>query len=273
MSRTKNRYEKHMKNNRKIYRVGIYTRISVDNKNNSIENQIELAKEYIKNKKDMMLVGIYIDRAKSGNDFHRKGFDNLMKDIDEDKVNCIIVKDVSRLGRNFIELSKIIEYELVIKKVRLIAINENYDSRNRNQSIKNIILHNMINEIYIKDTSFKIRKSKEYLKSRGAYLGVYSPYGYKVEKIDGIRKLAKDYKTYSIVEKICILYREKQNYTYIRNWLYKNSINTKSEYRKSGEVYIRDKTKLKKWSIKSIKETIDNENNYICKGIDYQPKR
>ena len=128
MSRTRNRYKvNENENNKRTYLVGIYARVSVNNKDSSIENQIELAKEYIKNSPDMNLVSVYIDRAKSGKDFHRKAYENLMADIDYGKVNCIIVKDISRLGRNFIGISKLIEYEMVEKNVRLISINENYD--------------------------------------------------------------------------------------------------------------------------------------------------
>ena len=275
MSRTKNRYlgNKNKSGYTKIYKCGIYARVSVDNKDNSINNQIELAKEYIIKNTDVELVQVYIDNGISGKDFCRKGYKKLMSDIEKGLINCIIVKDISRLGRNFIEISKILEYEMVINNIRVISINDNYDSICHNDcredgfvynnTLKKIILHNMINEIYIRDTSYKIKKSKEYQKQKGAYMGVYAPYGYRIEKINGVRKLVVEDCTHVIIDKMCSMYREKQSYTYIQKYLYSLRINTKTDYRKSKAVYAKEKDILKKWSIKSIKETIEGENNYI----------
>lgn len=281
MSRTRNRYNDYVKISERIdiynierkYKAAIYVRVSVDNKDSSVSNQIEMCKEYIMNNNEISLVEIYVDNGVSGKDFCRKGYRKLVDDINIGRINCIIVKDISRLGRNFIEISKILEYEMVIKNVRIIAINDNYDSKmdkeleNRfcynSSALKNIILRNMINEIYIKDTSYKIRKSKEYLRERGAYIGVYCPYGYKIQKKNGIRKLEIDEKTYKIVEKIRKLYEENRSYTYVSQWLYSQNINTKTDYRKQKKVYAENISELKKWSVKSIKETIENEYSYL----------
>ena len=95
-----------------IYSVGIYARLSVDNhneKNESIETQIEIAKTYLDLQADMVLFDCYTDLGKTGTNFEREGFNRLMTDVRMHKVNCIIVKDFSRFGRNYIETGNYIQ--------------------------------------------------------------------------------------------------------------------------------------------------------------------
>ena len=114
-----------------IYRVGIYARLSVDNhneKNESIETQIDIAKLYIKDKPEFEFYHSYIDLGKSGVNFERNGFKQLMEDIRQAKVNCVIVKDFSRLGRNYIETGKFIQKIFPILGVRFISVTDGFDS-------------------------------------------------------------------------------------------------------------------------------------------------
>ena len=266
MSRRKNRYccnyteNKSIYENKNIYKVGIYARVSVDNKDNSIGNQIELAKEYLESIEDnYKIINIYIDKGISGKNFERKSYIKMMEDIDSKKINCIIVKDISRIGRNYLEVSKAIENDLYIKGIRVIAINDNYDNKYSDDYMKNnLMLHNLINEIYIKDTGNKIRKSKEYLKQKGAYTGVYAPYGYKIVGKGANRVLTKDKESYEIIKYICTLFKSGYSYTHISKILYCKRVNTKEDYRKSGNVY-GDKKNIKIWSVKSIIDVLKKE--------------
>lgn len=276
-----------------IYKVGIYARVSVDNKDNSIENQIELAKEYMEGKNDIAtsfcpdninsihgniikdriifdkyeLVSVYIDKGCSGKNYDRKAYIRMINDIDNKIINCIIVKDISRLGRNYLETGLIIEHDLYKKGVRIIAINDRYDSKYCDEYMKNnLLLHNLINEIYLKDTSSKIKKSKEYLKQVGAYTGVYAPYGYRIEGKGSNRILVKDSESYIIVEEIIRLCNDGLSYTDISKYLYKKGVNTKEDYRKSGKIYSEvEETKV--WSVKSICDVINKERIKENKNI------
>lgn len=280
-----NQLENNYINKNNIYKVGIYARVSVDNRDYSIENQIALAKEYMEEKNDITtsfcsdningiyrtmdkdsnnvdkyeLVSTYMDKGYSGKNYDRKSYMRMMKDIDNKIINCIIVKDISRLGRNYLETGRIIEHDLYKKGIRIIAINDRYDSKYCDEYMKNnLLLHNLINEIYLKDTSSKIKKSKEYLRKVGAYTGVYAPYGYRIEGKGSNRILVRDVESYKIVEEIIRLYKDGLSYTDISKFLYKKGVNTKEDYRKSGKIY-NEIEENKVWSVKSICDVINKE--------------
>lgn len=128
------------------YSVGIYSRLSVDHddrKSESIENQIEIIRQYIttqntnpKKKQKFEIYDIYIDRGISGTSFERAGFDRLMDDVRNHNVNCIIVKDLSRFGRDYLETGNYIEKILPFLGVRFIAVTDGFDSMSENVSEK-----------------------------------------------------------------------------------------------------------------------------------------
>ena len=128
--------------NKEIYNVGIYLRISVLDKEDTdtIENQKNIILDYIKDKEEFKLVEIYEDSNKTGTNFNRGGFKNLLEDIKIGKINCIIVKDLSRFGRNYIECGNYLEKIFPFMNIRFIAINDNYDSKNENSS-EILIIH------------------------------------------------------------------------------------------------------------------------------------
>ena len=144
----------------KQYNVGIYVRLSkldVNDDNYSIENQKNLILNYIKNKDEFKLINIYEDVNKTGTNFNRNGFEELLQDLKKQKINCVIVKDLSRFGRNYIECSNYLEKIFPFMNVRFIAINDNYDSINKNSNeILSINLKNIVNELYSKDISKKV---------------------------------------------------------------------------------------------------------------------
>ena len=112
------------------WKVAAYVRLSNEDdndKSNSILNQIEIIDKYVENKKDMELIDYYIDNGCSGTDFNKKGFARMMSDIKDKKVNTIIVKDLSRFGRNHIEVDNYLGNIFPMLKVRFISINDNVD--------------------------------------------------------------------------------------------------------------------------------------------------
>lgn len=130
------------------YFVGIYSRLSVDigdKKSESIENQIEVIRQYIadQNRKPggnqmFEVFDIYVDRGVSGTSFERAGFDRLMDDVRNGNINCIIVKDLSRFGRDYLETGNYIEKILPFLEVRFIAVTDGFDSMSDNVSGRNL---------------------------------------------------------------------------------------------------------------------------------------
>ena len=160
----------------KMFSVGIYARLSVDNhnrKNESIEIQIELIKSFMEQQSDMMLYDCYADIGKTGTNFKREGFERMMCDIRMKKINCVIVKDLSRFGRNHIETGNYIEKIFPFMNVRFIAINDNFDSFHLagKSDIFGMNLKNLVNEMYARDIGIKIKSSKRVKREQGSYTG------------------------------------------------------------------------------------------------------
>ena len=134
-----------------------YIRLSVEKEGDeSIQNQMELVHQYIASHEEYQLVDTYVDNGYTGTDFDRPGFMRLMDDVRTGKIQCIVVKDLSRFGRNAIETGYYIETIFPCLNVRLIAINDDFDS-NREEDRNSMIvpIKNMINEMYAKDASKK----------------------------------------------------------------------------------------------------------------------
>lgn len=161
------------------YNVGIYCRLSRDDGNDSvsmsIENQKNSLTEYVK-KQNWNLIDVYIDDGVSGTSFEREGFQRMIQDIEFKKINLVICRDLSRLGRNYLMTGHYTENYFPKNNVRFIAINDNYDSLQENEFAP---FKNIINEWYAKDISKKIRHSLNYRMSQPQILGCGSPlYGY-----------------------------------------------------------------------------------------------
>lgn len=142
----------------RIWKTAIYARLSdfddVLLDTESLEVQISYIKEYINHRDDLMLLDVFADKRCTGMNFDRPEFERLLKALQERKVNCIVVKDFSRLGRNFVETGQYLEQVFPLFGVRFIAINDNYDSLNRQSRDGMLVpIKSMINEMYSKDLS------------------------------------------------------------------------------------------------------------------------
>ncbi|MFI3227732.1 MAG: recombinase family protein [Clostridia bacterium] len=165
------------------YQVGIYVRLSVEDlrkkESQSIETQKDIALNYLENMPDAKLYKIYQDVNFSGTNFKRPDFEQMIEDVKKQRINCIIVKDLSRFGRNYIETGQYMEYLFPFFKVRFIAITDNYDSQNPNTSNSLVLpIRNLMNEVYAKDISKKIKSQYNIKKERGDFCGSFAPYGY-----------------------------------------------------------------------------------------------
>ena len=164
--------------------TGVYARLSVEKDNEeTIQTQIEMLHQYVEEHGEYHLVDTYVDDGYTGTDFDRPEFIRLMDDVRTGKIQCIIVKDLSRFGRNFIETGYYIETIFPCLNVRLISINDDFDSsREEDRNSMVVPIKNMINEMYAKDASKKRVLSFEMHSRRGDMKIAKSIYGYTVDK-------------------------------------------------------------------------------------------
>ncbi|MDO4757156.1 MAG: recombinase family protein, partial [Parabacteroides sp.] len=144
----------------------------------SIANQRKLINEYVKKHPEIKLVAEAIDDGYTGTNYERPGFRDVMELIESGKVNCVIVKDLSRLGREYIETGKYLEILFPSFGVRFIAINDDVDSENTKASDDFIIpVKNIMNESYCREQSKKLRKQFRIQRNDGEFLGSFASYG------------------------------------------------------------------------------------------------
>ena len=141
----------------------------------SIENQQKLVGEYLSRHEGMELLFEYYDDGYTGTNYNRPGFCAVMEKVKSGEVDCIIVKDLSRLGREYIETGKYLEETFPDMGVRFIAINDDYDSDTPKQSDDILIpVKNLMNETYCRELSVKLRKQFAVQRKNGEYLGAFA---------------------------------------------------------------------------------------------------
>ncbi len=167
-------------NHHNIYNVGIYCRLSKDdnsgNESNSIISQKEILSDFV-NKQGWKISNVYVDDGFSGTNFNRPGFKSLINDIENKLINCVVVKDLSRLGRNYLDSGYYIEKYFPENNVRFIALNDNMDTIKEEEN-EFAPFKNIINEWYAKDISKKIKFSLNNKAQQGNLIQGHAPYGY-----------------------------------------------------------------------------------------------
>ena len=169
--------------------TAIYVRLSIENSGkdddgDSIANQISFCKAYLTEHTDLKLYDIYEDNGEKGTNFDRPEFKRMMDDIRSGKVKCVLVKDLSRFGRDYIEAGEYLEKIFPFMGIRFISITDGYDSLNCDdaEGALMIPLKNMINDVYAKDISRKIITSFRARQEKGEFLPAFAPYGYVKSK-------------------------------------------------------------------------------------------
>ncbi len=170
---------------------------------NSVTSQKTLLNEFIKEHDDLVVYDTYIDDGFTGTDFDRPSFQRLLEDMKNGNINSVIVKDLSRLGRNYIEVGNYIEKIFPLFNIRFIAINDFVDSFKNPTSTNTILVpfKNLINDEYARDTSIKIRTSLDGKRKKGEFIGAFPPYGY-IKNPNDKHKLIIDVGAADIVRKI-----------------------------------------------------------------------
>lgn len=222
-----------------IYNADLYLRLSREDgdkeESDSITNQRELILDFLKSKKDIRIHAVRVDDGYSGVNFERPAFQQMLEDIKTGEVNCVVTKDLSRFGRNHIEVGKYIEKIFPYMGVRFIAVNDNFDSIEGGTQADNFIIpfKNLINDAYCRDISIKIRSNLEVKRKRGDFVGAFAPYGYQKSAVDK-NKLEIDDDAAEVVRFIFRLYLQGSNAHKIAEKLNKKNILTPMDYKKEN---------------------------------------
>lgn len=191
----------------KTYYADIYLRLSREDgdkeESDSIANQREYIKSFLSGKKDIQIFDERVDDGFSGVSFQRPAFQKMLQDIYAGRVNCIVVKDLSRFGRNFVEVGRYIDDIFPHLGVRFIAINDGYDSATEKSYSDYILLpfKNLINDAFCRDISIKVRSQLEIKRKKGEFIGSFAVYGYLKDANDRHKLVVDDYAA-SIVKDI-----------------------------------------------------------------------
>lgn len=248
------------------WKVAAYLRLSKEefygNKDsNSIINQKQLISSYIKENSDLEFVDYYIDDGYSGTDFNRPGFKKLLVDIKEKKVNTIIVKDLSRLGRNHIEVDNYLENIFPIMNVRFISINDDIDTFKSSYVVEDfsIALKNLMNDVYAYDISKKVRSTLRNKKLNGEFIGKSAPFGYLKNPKDK-HKFIVDKDASKVVLKIFDMFLKGKTRKEIADKLNTLKILTPREYKIENDISDYKKiNKMKKWNSDMVTRILRNQ--------------
>lgn len=243
------------------FNVGIYIRLSQEDKDKKYEsdsesviNQKELLRGYVKNN-NFNLVKEYVDDGYSGTDFERPGFQNMLEDINNKKINCVIVKDLSRLGRDHVMTGYYIETFFPENNIRFISILESYDSFKNQASNDSSTFIIACNDYYSKQNSIKIRNVLNEKRKNGKFVGSLPCFGYMRDPLDK-GHLVPNPETAPIVKNIFKWRADGIGPTEIANRLNKANIVTPSGYKKtnySSRLIDRDN-----WNISTVKKILCN---------------
>ena len=256
----------------KIYHAAIYVRLSKEDgdisssaklESNSISNQKALILDFLKDKKDIEVVSVRVDDGYSGSNFERPAFQAMLEDIRRGIVDCVVVKDLSRFGREYIDSGKYIERLFPALGVRFIAINDNYDSlKGKNQADEIIIpFKNLINDAYCRDISIKIRSNLEIKRKKGECVTPFVAFGYRKTKTDK-HKLEIDPSAGSVVQDIFKMKLRGMSQDAIANRLNELGILSPFEYKISSGSHYETGFRQKEqalWSSVTVRRILENE--------------
>ena len=245
-------------------RAAIYIRLSVEDKHTrtvSIETQQLIIAQFLERNPEISVYHTYIDNGATGTNFQRPGFQRMLSDIEAGFVNCVIVKDLSRLGRNTIDTGYYIETWFPQRNVRFIAVNENYDTADPNDTAYGILipLRNMINEAYAMDIARKIKASQRQMMKDGKYIGAQTPYGY-LKAEDDCHQLVVDPATAPVIRQMFQWAYEGAGLNTIVLRLNEAGVMTPSHYKFSvGEISNEKQLGNGKWQTFTVSKILRSE--------------
>ena len=248
----------------RIYQVGGYVRLSVEDSGkpgtDTIETQQELIQSYIVSQSDMQLYDLYCDNGRTGTNFDRPEFERMMDDVRGGKIDCIVVKDLSRFGRNYRETGNYLEGIFPLLGVRFIAVNDHFDTLTAERSQDGYIvpLKNIMNAVYSKDISRKIRPALSTKQQNGEFIGTWAAYGYQ-KCADDRHRIEPDEETALVVWDIFQWRLSGLSYQSIARKLNERGIPSPARYH-----YLKGDAKSERyadtlWTVYVVKRILDNE--------------
>ena len=247
-----------------LFNVAEYIRLSREDgdkaESDSIGNQRKLITDYLNGKEEFVLYDTYVDDGFTGTNFKRPAFTKMIEDIEAGNVNCVIVKDLSRFGRDYIDTGKYLERYFPDRDVRFISITDNIDSMKQAYDML-LPIKNIFNEQYARDISKKVHSSMRTKQKAGEFIGAFTSYGYKKSPTDK-NKLVIDEYAAGVVRRIFRMYVSGLGKNSIAVTLNKEGVVCPSEYKKmNGENY-RNSHRLEStsyWTYSTINRLLQNE--------------
>lgn len=271
-----------MKTNlQQIYIADAYYRLSRDDgdkiESDSIVNQKALVKEFLKVNPDIQIYEEKVDDGYTGVNFKRPAFISMMEDIKAGKVNCVIVKDLSRFGRNYIESGRYIEKIFPYLGVRFISITDNIDSISSLDSTNELMIpfKNLMNDAYCRDISIKVRSHLDIKRKNGQFIGSFAPYGY-IKSPENKNQLIVDEQTANVVRRIFDWKLEGMSGGRIADKLNELGVPTPYQYKQmNGEKFYcgYQKHTEMRWSAATVNHILRNEvyTGVLIQGKTYSP--
>lgn len=268
------------------YKVGIYMRLSREDEgkngeSESIKNQRNYILDYVK-KEGLLVVDEYVDDGISGTTFDRKEFNRMIQDIENKKINMVITKDFSRLGRDYVDAGHYTEKYFPDKRVRYVSINDGIDTYTDTLGNEMLGFKAVINDLYCKDISKKIKSTFTTKKKQGLFLGAHAPYGY-IKDPNNKYLLLVDPIASEIVKKIYKMFLDGNSLQKIARYLTDNKVPRPSVYKNMDYKYSQKTMHI--WDERTIDDILKNPNytgdltqarrrkiNYKSKKVIYVPK-
>ena len=264
------------------YDTALYVRLSKEdgdvasgskNESNSIANQKSLIMDYLQSRPEFRVVSIREDDGFSGTDFNRPAFQAMMEDVKKGVINCIIVKDLSRFGRNYIEVGRYLEKLFPMLGIRFIAVNDNYDSLEADTAYDIVVpFKNLINDSYCRDLSVKIRSHLAIKRKNGEFIGAFACYGYLKDE-NNRNQLVVDTYAGQVVKDIFRMKINGMSQYRIAEALNEQGILSPMEYKKYLGSHFESSFKVNPkavWTAKAVTRILTNE---VYTGVLVQGKQ
>lgn len=248
----------------KQYRAAAYVRLSVEDSGkpgaDTIEGQKNLLLRFIEDDPTLTLYGLFCDNGRTGTDFDRPQFEKMMEEVRKGHIDCIVVKDLSRFGRNYKETGNYLERIFPFLGVRFIAVNDGFDTLTAQRGADGYLvpLKNLINEVYSKDISKKSGSALAAKQKNGDFIGAWAPYGYRKQP-DNPHKLEPDEATAPVVRQIFRWRAEGVSVTQIARRLNDSGVPSPSAYLYNTGVCKTEKYNGVSWYVQTVKNLLSRQ--------------
>lgn len=247
-----------------LFNTAIYIRLSREDgdkeESDSVGNQKKLLTDYVNGQNELVLYDVYVDDGFTGTNFNRPAFKRMLKDIKAGKVNCVIVKDLSRFGRDYIDTGRYLERDFPEMGVRFISVTDSIDSMKQAYDML-LPIKNIFNEQYARDISKKVQTAVKTKQKAGEFIGAFTSYGYKKSPVDK-NKLVIDKYSADVVRRIFSLYIQGYGKQKIAKLLNEEGILCPSEYKRAMGLNYHNPNRLESttyWSYSTINSILHRE--------------